>query len=60
MRANSVREDLAGAHQVFADLKGAGIDFDDVTDTLERDGVASFAASFTNVLATLDTKRASL
>ena len=32
------------ARQVMADLAAAGVDFDDVTATLEREGVDSFAA----------------
>jgi transaldolase len=57
-RANTVTEDLDGARQVMADLKTAGIDFDDVTDTLEREGVASFAASFTDAFGTIEKRRA--
>lgn len=60
LRANSVADDLAGAHATMRGLAAAGVDFDDVAETLEREGVASFAASFRNVLATLDTKRATL
>ena len=44
LRADTVTEDVDDAHQVIADLAAAGVDFDDVTDTLEREGVDSFAA----------------
>ena len=36
----------------------AGVDFDDVTDTLEREGVDSFAASFTDAFGTIEKRRA--
>ena len=42
----------------MADLAAAGVDFDDVTATLEREGVASFAASFHDAFATLEKRRA--
>ena len=57
-RANTVAEDVAGAHQVMTDLKAAGVDIDDVTDTLEREGVDSFAASFTDAFGTIEKRRA--
>jgi transaldolase len=54
LRANSVADDPAGAQQVIDALAEAGVDFDDVTDTLEREGVASFADSYRDALATLE------
>jgi transaldolase len=57
-RANTVTEDVAGAHQVMTDLAAAGVDIDDVTDTLEREGVDSFAASFTDAFGTIEKRRA--
>ncbi len=56
MRAGTVSEDVAGAHAVMQALADAGVDFDDVTDTLEREGVASFSASFHDALDTLEKK----
>src|SRR6185503_6490789 len=50
---------LAGvdeAKQAMADLAAAGVDIDDVTATLEREGVDSFAKSFNDALATLEKK----
>ena len=60
LRANSVTEDLGGARAAIAWLAAAGVDFADVTATLERDGVASFAKSYRDALATLEAKRATL
>ena len=57
-RADTVTEDVDGARQVMADLAAAGVDFDDVTDTLEREGVDSFAASFTDAFGTIEKRRA--
>ncbi len=52
--------DLDGARRVFADLAQAGVDYDDVTDTLEREGVEKFAASFDELLGALEAKHGSL
>jgi transaldolase len=60
LRADTVAEDLDGAHRVMADLGAAGVSYDDVTDTLEREGVASFASSYQDLLATLDKRAAEL
>jgi len=57
-RPGTVAEDVDGARQVMADLKAAGVDIDDVTDTLEREGVDSFAASFTDAFGTIEKRRA--
>jgi transaldolase len=57
-RAGTVTEDLEGARQVMADLAAAGVDFDDVTDTLEREGVDAFAGSFHDAFNTIEKRRA--
>ena len=44
------------AHATMAELAEAGVDFDDVTVTLEKEGVASFAASFRDAVDTLEKK----
>ena len=58
LKGDTVTNDIAGAEKVIADLAAAGVDFDDVTLTLEREGVASFASSFHDALATLEKRRA--
>lgn len=60
LRANTVAEDVDGARQVMKDLKAAGVDFDDVTATLERDGVDSFAQSYKDLIATLEKRTAEI
>lgn len=51
--AGTVADDVDGARELMTDLAAAGVSFDDVTDTLERDGVESFAQSYRDLLATL-------
>jgi transaldolase len=45
---------------VLADLEQAGVDYDDLTDTLEREGVAKFADSFDELMQSLASKREAL
>ncbi len=60
LRADTVTEGVDAAHQTMKDLAAAGVDFDDVTATIEREGVASFAKSYTDLLATLESRAAAL
>lgn len=46
--------------ELFAALAAAGIDYEDVTDTLEREGVEKFADSFAQLLDGLREKHTSL
>jgi transaldolase/glucose-6-phosphate isomerase len=48
---------LDRAHEVLAQLRTAGIDFDAVTRQLEIDGVASFSASYRLLLETVGMRR---
>jgi transaldolase len=57
-KPDTILADVEGARQVFADLAAAGVDYDDVTATLEREGVASFARSYHDCLATLEKRAA--
>ncbi len=43
------------AQQVFDDLEAVGIDFDDVVDVLEREGVQKFDASWAELVETVQT-----
>ena len=56
----SLTEDLAGAEQLLADLERVGVDYDDVTDTLEREGVQKFSDSFEELLDGVREKRGAL
>ncbi len=51
---------LDEAHQLIADLAAAGVDYDDVTDTLEAEGVQKFSDSFDSLLAGIEAKRGAL
>jgi transaldolase len=51
---------LDEAHQLLDELGRAGVDYDDVTDTLEREGVEKFSDSFDKLLEALSDKRKSL
>jgi transaldolase len=50
-------QDLEGAQRVFDELRAAGVDYDDVTDTLEREGVEKFSQSFDELMQSLAGKR---
>ncbi|MCC6245578.1 MAG: transaldolase [Gemmatimonadaceae bacterium] len=56
----SVTSDIAGAERALAALEAAGVSLQSVTDTLLRDGLASFEQSFVSLLAGLARKRALL
>jgi transaldolase len=56
-RPDTIERDVEGAEQVIRDLAGAGVDYDDLTATLEREGVDSFGRSYLDCLATLDKRR---
>jgi transaldolase len=57
---DSLEDDVEGARKVLEDLKAAGIDYDDVVETLEREGVEKFAKSFQQLFADVEAKRDAL
>jgi transaldolase len=56
----SLTEDVDGARRTFDAFKEAGIDYDDVVETLEREGVEKFAKSFRDLFSDLESKRDAL
>jgi transaldolase len=52
--------ELAQARELMAELERVGVDYGDLTDTLEREGVAKFSDSFDQLLNALRDKQASL
>ena len=58
--AERLPQDVQDAREVFEQLRAAGVDYDDVTATLEREGVEKFASSFNELLEALRAKRESL
>ncbi len=55
-----LESELDAAHKLFDDLAAVGVDYKDVTDTLEREGVEKFADAFDELLQSLEQKRSSL
>ena len=55
-----LQDELEGARRLLVELADAGVDYEDLTDTLEREGVAKFSDSFASLLAGLREKQASL
>ncbi len=53
----TIDRDVDGARRILEAFKEAGIDYDDVVDTLEREGVEKFAKSFRELFADLEAKR---
>jgi len=49
--------DVDRAHETLKAFQAAGIDYDDVVQTLEREGVEKFAKSFRELFAGLEAKR---
>ena len=58
--ALTLERDLDEAHQLFEQLAEAGVDYDDVSDTLEREGVQKFIDSFDEIIESIGTKRSAL
>src|SRR6478672_5597343 len=59
--ARTVDKDFAGAHALIDELKGLGIDFEDIVSRqLVEEGVASFAKSFDSLVETIAGKAAQL
>jgi transaldolase len=50
MRGDTITGAYDHARQLMADLAAVGVDFDDVTETLEREGVEKFEASFVELM----------
>jgi transaldolase len=58
--AQTLTEGIDEAHELFDDLRSAGIDYDDVTDTLEREGVQKFTDSLDELKEGIQAKRGEL
>jgi transaldolase len=60
VRGDTVLEDIDGARKVFEKIAAAGVDYNDVTDTLEAEGVEKFAVSFDEIRESIRAKRGAL
>ena len=58
--AETLAQGLDEAKALFAALAEAGVDYDDVTETLEREGVEKFSDSFAELLAGIRGKTSEL
>jgi len=58
--APTLEQGIDEAKRVFEQIKEAGVDYDDVTATLEREGVEKFAESFTELLEGIRSKSGEL
>ena len=57
---NTLTEGLDDAKRLVEELARVGVDYDDVTDTLEREGVQKFSDSFEELLEGVRAKRGDL
>jgi transaldolase len=60
VRGDTVLEGVEEAHALIEKLAAAGVDYDDVTETLELEGVQKFADSFAELLDGVRAKRGEL
>ena len=60
VRGDTLLEGLDEAEALFAEVARAGVDYDDVVETLEAEGVRKFADSFAELLDGIAAKRESL
>ncbi|MFZ1926478.1 MAG: transaldolase [Solirubrobacteraceae bacterium] len=57
---STLGEGLAEAEALLGELAKAGVDYDELTETVEREGVEKFEASFTELLDSLKAKLGTL
>jgi transaldolase len=60
VRGDTVEDDLDAAHKLLKKLAKVGVDYDDVTETLELEGVQKFAESFEQLLEGVQSKRSTV
>jgi transaldolase len=58
--AETLTQGVDEARRLFDDLRDVGIDYDDVSETLEREGVQKFSDSFDELLDGIKAKRGEL
>jgi transaldolase len=56
----TLTEGVDAARALFDDLAAAGVDYADVVETLEKEGVQKFSDSFAHLLAGIEAKRGAL
>ena len=56
----TLTEGVDEARELLAELARAGVDYDEVVETLEREGIEKFSQSFAELLDGIESKRAAL
>lgn len=56
IRGDTIRENPEQASRILDQVESAGVSYDDVVQTLEREGVEKFAKSFANLIDGLESK----
>ncbi len=56
LRGDTIVEDVEGAKAIFKAFADAGIDYDDVVEVLEKEGVDKFEKSFADLIEGLESK----
>jgi transaldolase len=57
VRGDTVLEGVEDAERLFVELRDAGVDYDDVVETLEREGVEKFADAYDQLLGGIRDKK---
>jgi transaldolase len=60
VRGDTVLEGIDEANRLFEELRDAGVDYDDVVETLEREGVDKFADAYDQLLEGIRAKKSVL
>jgi transaldolase len=60
VRGDTVREGVGKANRLLEKLRAAGVDYDDVVETLEEEGVRKFTDSFDELIEGIRSKRGAL
>jgi transaldolase len=60
VKVDSLLDGVEESRKLLADLADAGVDYDDVVETLEAEGVQKFADSFAELLEGIRAKVGSL
>src|SRR6476469_10516452 len=60
VRGDTVLDGVADAQKLIEQLRKAGVDYDDVVETLEAEGVQKFSDAFDQIVERIHAKRASL
>jgi transaldolase len=60
VRGDTALEGVGEAEQLLEDLRAAGVDYDDVVETLEEEGVRKFTDSFDELIDGIRSKRGAL